>query len=219
MQYYESDAYVSLKACDSCGNIHRKRDLVRCSFCKWQNYCSKQCQTVDWKSGHRQACHRINMVSRDEPENLSARDRSFLRALLDIDYKRIRIDILQRELEFMDEFPTEILCIVFDYTPGQMQLHLIPASQLGSELEDDVARAERSNGRIQLHLASISNGRSKCNRLFPMHSSSTALADGLKSLKAQLDEGVGGSAPIYAQIRDRISALVGAIEQRVVQSH
>ncbi|KAJ6558298.1 hypothetical protein B0H19DRAFT_134034 [Mycena capillaripes] len=66
MKYYESVDYVSFKAFGSlqCGNIYRKCNLMCCSASKRQCYCSKRCQSADWKDGHRGACSRMVSLTR-----------------------------------------------------------------------------------------------------------------------------------------------------------
>ncbi|KAJ7438953.1 hypothetical protein B0H11DRAFT_2103495 [Mycena galericulata] len=227
MRYYESDAYVSLKACDAleCGQIHPKRQLVRCSRCKWRHYCSKRCQVVDWKDGHRSTCHSIHSIVQNEPEHFSTRDRSFLRALLDYDYKEWRLDILQHELEFLDAFPEDNPFILFDYRRGHMSFRILreggpgELGELDLQWQDGIARAARSVGRIQSHAMVLPDGHDCVLRFFPMYSSSSALWDGLKQLKNEVDEGVGGSAPIHSQITGRILALASTVERLVVQIH
>ncbi|KAF7335542.1 MYND-type domain-containing protein [Mycena venus] len=210
LKYYESDDYISQKACDSlqCGNIYRKRDLMRCSFCRRQYYCSRRCQTADWNDDHRDACPRLSALNQQDPEKMSARNRSFLRALIDAEYKENQEAILLWQLDFMNEHPDEIPCLLFDFT-RVTSLGFMRASDLGDKWPDEVARAARGNGRIQLHVACIPGyGVATQRRMVPMQSSSGALSDGLKGLKRELDEGVGSSRPIHAQIQGRISSLV-----------
>ncbi|KAJ7140086.1 hypothetical protein C8R43DRAFT_602669 [Mycena crocata] len=206
MHYFESDLCISFKACDNsqCANIRRKRELRYCSSCRYQYYCSKDCQTIDWKDGHRSACRSSRQ---DRPEHLSTKDRSFLRALVDYDYKTRRLILMQWQLAFLQAFPDEIPCIVFDYTREHLQITFQGTHSLHVKWQDHVARARRSGGRIQLHFVRILNGKFTDVHAFPMQSSSTVWADGLERLRRELEEGVGGSAPIYVQLPRRISAL------------
>ncbi|KAJ7725164.1 hypothetical protein B0H16DRAFT_1895179 [Mycena metata] len=118
LKRYKSASYISLKPCGSlkCAEIHRKRVLMRCSGCKRQYYCSRRCQSVDWEDGHRTACPRLVSANRDEPEHLTTRDKSFLRALIDHDYKLSQLDILRYELDFIHAYPDRMPCLVFDYS-------------------------------------------------------------------------------------------------------
>ncbi|KAJ7617683.1 hypothetical protein DFH06DRAFT_1364393 [Mycena polygramma] len=50
---------VSIKTCDNieCAKIRRRSRFRRCSGCNSFYYCSRECQTVDWKrGGHREHC-------------------------------------------------------------------------------------------------------------------------------------------------------------------
>ncbi|KAJ7187039.1 hypothetical protein C8R46DRAFT_283267 [Mycena filopes] len=208
MKRYDSDDYVSLKACANleCGDIYRKRDLMSCSACKLQYYCSRRCQSVDWNDGHRAACPQ--MISLNQNEFLNTRDKSFLRALLDHEYKRHQSHILQWELDFMHAHPTDTPCLIFDFSKGRGKYHFGGASGLAREWGDDVTRAARSGGRIQLHLVWLPHPKTITQRMLPMQSSSGALAQGMKRLKEELDGGVGGSAPLCDQLQSRLCALI-----------
>jgi len=52
------------ESCDYCGTpCSGVDDLKRCSKCELQWYCSKTCQTKDWKEGgHKQDCRRKRLV-------------------------------------------------------------------------------------------------------------------------------------------------------------
>ncbi|KAJ7684194.1 hypothetical protein DFH06DRAFT_1462574 [Mycena polygramma] len=221
MKHYESEDYVSFKACGTlqCGNIHRKRDLMCCSSCKQQYYCSQRCQSVDWNDGHREACARTTSLNQIDPEDVSARNRSFLRALIDYDYNENQANILQWELDFMTEHPGELPCLIFNYTHSTepWMFRFVGGNTLLERWPHEVSRAARSGGRIQLHMALVPAAAVEDRlRLFPMQSSSGALSNGLKRLKRQVDEGEGGSAPLHEQIEARISALTAL---RVVHVH
>lgn len=47
--------------CFSCGI---KADLSRCASCKLAKYCSKECQTKAWKSGHKKLCKQADVLLR-----------------------------------------------------------------------------------------------------------------------------------------------------------
>ncbi|KAJ7667001.1 hypothetical protein DFH06DRAFT_1127012 [Mycena polygramma] len=206
-----------------------------CSSCKRQWYCSKRCQSADWKDGHREACERMVSSSKlhwcrvhvatpddyisDEPEPLSTRDRSFLRALIDHDYKVGQETILLWELDFMNTYPGEIPCLVLNYSDGRSHFRFIRGIGFFDKWSDDLARAVRHSRRFQLHFAILPvSETANTARLFPMQSSSGALADDLKRLKKELDEGLGGSAPMHAQIQGRIAAVVN-LARHVTQIH
>lgn len=45
---------ASMRACSYCGE--QELDLLRCSQCKSEFYCSKICQKQHWKKGHKESC-------------------------------------------------------------------------------------------------------------------------------------------------------------------
>ncbi|KAJ7695285.1 hypothetical protein B0H16DRAFT_1485383, partial [Mycena metata] len=77
----------------------------------------------------------------DEPEHLTTRDKSFLRALINNDYKLSQLDILRYELDFINAYPDRMPCLVFDYSGGPLNFRFLSEHGLNdhvhSELEDD----------------------------------------------------------------------------------
>lgn len=52
---------VESELCDYCGkvqNVNENGRLKRCSRCKAKFYCSKECQTADWKGDHKLFCQK-----------------------------------------------------------------------------------------------------------------------------------------------------------------
>jgi len=54
---------VQLPLCDVCGCCAPKR----CGHCHHASYCSREHQTLDWKSGHNAACKKIQQWQKDNP--------------------------------------------------------------------------------------------------------------------------------------------------------
>ncbi|KAJ7677698.1 hypothetical protein DFH06DRAFT_1316507 [Mycena polygramma] len=217
LKYYDSADYVSLKACSAL-EASRVAPLSSFDTDKLIWYCSKRCQSDDWKDGHREACDRMVSLRQTEPEPLSTRDRSFLRALIDHDYKLTQPTILLWELDFMNAYPGRIPCVLFDYSQGRSKFNVIPAIDFPDKWSDDVARATRHRGRFQLHFAILPVADIDTTRLFPMQSSSGALVESLERLKEELDEGLGSSAPMHEQIQGRIAAAM-SMAAHVTQIH
>ncbi|KAJ7879775.1 hypothetical protein B0H14DRAFT_2566625 [Mycena olivaceomarginata] len=98
---------------------------------------------------------------------MPARDRDFLRALVNRDYLAFKDKILASQAEFISADRDEPFYIAFDYSSGYMELGVQPfAVELpgGIPVEADVgteqlrARAERSGGPLVLHRVCISKG-------------------------------------------------------------
>ncbi|KAJ6491617.1 hypothetical protein C8R47DRAFT_1195357 [Mycena vitilis] len=62
LDWFNSRDVESLKGCDNmkCGGIHPKSELMRCAGCFSMYYCSKACQSRDWREGHhRDSCSKL----------------------------------------------------------------------------------------------------------------------------------------------------------------
>ncbi|KAJ7847303.1 hypothetical protein B0H13DRAFT_2362523 [Mycena leptocephala] len=194
MDWFDSNGYQPLRACDNlevyvflllprvipctnkyfplfqCGVILAKTAFRRCAGCLRQYYCSESCQRADWRAGaggHRAACKAKCLCSIECTTSMPARDRDFLRALVNRDYLAFKDKILASQAEFISADPDEPFYIAFDYSSGYMELGVQPFAVEfpgGIPVEADVgteqlrARAERSGGRLVLHRVCISKG-------------------------------------------------------------
>ncbi|KAJ6495171.1 hypothetical protein C8R45DRAFT_1212062, partial [Mycena sanguinolenta] len=86
------------------------------------------------------------------------RDRSVLRALAYHEYVTQREEIEQKQHLFKQNHPGEIPCPIFDFTTGLCQVQIGPLESMRSLFKNDVDRATRSRGQIQLHFMKIMNG-------------------------------------------------------------
>lgn len=60
---YQNDPYSHLIFRLECGKLCRKNELRRCSSCRAPNYCSVECQMLDWyDDGHRKVCSRLRSL-------------------------------------------------------------------------------------------------------------------------------------------------------------
>ncbi|KAJ6501214.1 hypothetical protein C8R47DRAFT_260029 [Mycena vitilis] len=147
-----------LKACDNarCDKINTSTRFQRCSGCLSFYYCSPECQRLDWHDGdHRSHCryhpHRLS-----EMQEMKARERSFLRAVMAYDY-----DAAKQTQRFYPDSDTSFFTL-FDYRRGPVQIKLQSMdSPLAKSLEhnsgwrNDVVRAARSGGRMELHVVAL----------------------------------------------------------------
>ncbi|KAJ7854452.1 hypothetical protein B0H13DRAFT_1188416 [Mycena leptocephala] len=165
---YDSDERISMKACDNaqCHIIDQKRRFRSCAGCHRMYYCSPECQLIDWRvGGHRAQCKKIRSHSRLNPDPIGTRNRSFLRTVLHNEYEENRCGVILRQLAFMSEKPGVEFLTMFNYVDdGACRISCVPMDQanqedLGPELEDCVARALVSEGRIALHLMIVAEGR------------------------------------------------------------
>ncbi|KAJ7628276.1 hypothetical protein DFH06DRAFT_1304335 [Mycena polygramma] len=109
---------ATYKACDNtmCSKVFAKSELRRCSMCLELYYCSRSCQTVDWRAGHRERCQRFSALRRLPEENqCSKSDRAFMRALMHKDYLAQRTKIFAQEVALLKQDPAALWVVRFDY--------------------------------------------------------------------------------------------------------
>ncbi|KAJ7172977.1 hypothetical protein C8R43DRAFT_978099 [Mycena crocata] len=159
MKQYETGELAAHRACDNleCDAILLEEALQRCAACRNAFYCSKACQTADWKAGgHRKLCGTSFNRHQEECTHLTHRDRGFMRALLHHDYAAMRGDILLRKIEYMRAHPSALPYVKFDYRQGRVAIEVGPAIAEGGTLQ--ATRAARSGGRIELHHSGLRTG-------------------------------------------------------------
>lgn len=90
-----------------------------------------------------------------------------MRALLARDYEQMQWTVISRlEVAFMAAYPGESYLILFDYRRGRVEVKIEPVARSSlpdtltssSEWLNDVARASKSNGRLELHVMAIAEG-------------------------------------------------------------
>ncbi|KAJ7453499.1 hypothetical protein FB451DRAFT_1185305 [Mycena latifolia] len=163
---------------------HESKSQIRRRVCD-----HLECQILDWKSrgGHRDICQELRLMHQ-ENTIITARGRSFLRALLHHDYLGMRKVLLPQLLDFMRRWPDKTPYILFDYTDPLIPC-LATIRSVG-ELErfsSYISRAQNSGGRIQLHIVKILDGCEPRLWMIPLHS---ATGEGLKELKEIAKESV-----------------------------
>jgi len=91
---------------------------------------------------------------------VSARDKSFLRALLHHDYLASKSSLLVAQVKCLRLRPHTITYMMFDYsTPGvPLKISVGFTDALDNIWEDYVGRAAWSEGRLQLHLLKVGDG-------------------------------------------------------------
>ncbi|KAJ7606959.1 hypothetical protein DFH06DRAFT_1382229 [Mycena polygramma] len=218
---YDSAEYVSLKACDSiaqapdqrymqCGKIQPKAKLLRCSSCQAHYYCGLECQSTDWKNGHRQNCAPLRLRL-GAPDYLGTRTRSFLRAVLHADYIEHQAFILRAQLDYLIQHSPEAeFYTLFSYKGASMGLNVYPTSGLDPHWDYEAGRAARSEGRIEMHLLTVSEDEDEdWERFFPLQSSNGMLQAGLRRIAAETRE--GKKLDLDEEIKALISATADVI--------
>ncbi|KAJ7670064.1 hypothetical protein DFH06DRAFT_1179916, partial [Mycena polygramma] len=203
----------SLPVTRVCDNIEcdreasEMRQFKRCSGCSTSYYCSQRCRAVDWRcGGHRQRCGHL-ALRRNRDSSMSAKDRSFMRALLHHDYAENREQVALDHLLHMRDNPGEIPCTMFDYTDGYCDISILSYTELDLEFSADAARAEAWGGRMQLHLMKVVEGEDSSRTWsIPLRSADAELVRGLRAIAENLPPDT--TEEDLEQYRPRIQALL-----------
>ncbi|KAJ7167999.1 hypothetical protein C8R46DRAFT_259346 [Mycena filopes] len=225
MECYErwkANSKAALKACDNmkCGKIAAKAQFKCCATCRTVNYCSVDCQAVDWCEGHREVCDKLRLVKFSFPETLSKRGKSFLRFVVTEEHARRMTSILVNQALFMRDHPGTPFLTTFRYIKAggvRLQLSsqdairpLIEAGAWKVQVPALFSRAARSGGRMDIHLVSIYEGGSLRHVMMPMRMSSTRLHDtrmrGLEALPPGMT---------WATLSHAVHAAFGALAEEV----
>ncbi|KAJ7694628.1 hypothetical protein B0H17DRAFT_1199150 [Mycena rosella] len=169
---WERLSRLSFKACDNmdCGKIALKHKFKSCATCQSSDYCSRNCQLIDWRAGHRDEYQELRTIRLQDPETLglSTRGKSFLAR----------------------DFFT-----IFSYAGARgVEIDVKPASDVraspwAAQLPRQVARMARSGGRMAVHLVVYYEG-DQIRRLFlPVRTPTPRLGEGLRRAVGVVPEG------------------------------
>ncbi|KAJ7165755.1 hypothetical protein C8R46DRAFT_1351301 [Mycena filopes] len=217
LRHFQSSEYVHRRACDNleCRVIHRATAFKRCSGCHQQHYCSRSCQTIDWRhKGHRTACRR-QAPPPDGNLLVRKRDESFLKLTVLRTYQRFKTAILTKQLAYMFIHGGDMsFCTEFDYSRAccvmSVRRAVVDSGVLGySQMQVDAAAAPHSH--LALHRVVIYNGSSKVSLPWVLRSDSSVLNDGLQRIWESLDR-----VKDAVEIERRLKSLSEAV---VVETH
>ncbi|KAJ7189155.1 hypothetical protein C8R46DRAFT_35405 [Mycena filopes] len=198
---YEQGDWLSGRHCDNmtCGKRVKTSEAKQCSRCETSHYCSTECQASDWhEGGHRKVCARFRSLQLTDPEPLTARDRSFMWALAHFDYLTNKAHLYIQRMAVMNNLPGQLVFSVLDYASGAVFPTVRVSKALGDALppsfqalrDESVARAARSGGRMHLVLLRMPEGHDLRHRLLTMHSTTSAINDGIEAIARSVPEGL-----------------------------
>ncbi|KAJ7154168.1 hypothetical protein C8R46DRAFT_1297882 [Mycena filopes] len=172
------------KVCDNvqCGKIADHTLFKRCSICKCSYYCSLKCQNSDWFAGeHRKFCRPSPCFRLSEMSipHIGAREREFMRALLDHEYNKSKIAVYIKQVIFMAENPQTPFFTLFRSSRGCFDIHVHPLAirqlrllwpeydnhQLGG-LHNELVRAAGSAHRMTVHVLGMPEWHNKQGQSF-----------------------------------------------------
>ncbi|KAJ7447744.1 hypothetical protein B0H11DRAFT_1929488 [Mycena galericulata] len=143
--------------------------------------------------------------------DLSARDRSFMRAILHHDYTVRSERIFNEEIRFMRANPTAEFYLSFDYSTGNPTVEIKCASDnpgYVKELWDDYfSRARACTGQMELHLIVAGKGRKSWSTMIPMRSDDARIHEELKRVASSM-EVISDNPRTASLIREREKSVV-----------
>ncbi|KAJ7663419.1 hypothetical protein DFH06DRAFT_1324878 [Mycena polygramma] len=126
LSVFDMKNHVSHRACDNveCGIILEKSTLLCCSGCRESLYCSKYCQKLDWRSGHRESCVWHQTSHENFRRDYSSRESAFLRAVIHHDYQSIRPAMCKLLVDAWAVQPDASFFAIFDCRTGSSKVSL-----------------------------------------------------------------------------------------------
>ncbi|KAJ7440789.1 hypothetical protein B0H11DRAFT_2252609 [Mycena galericulata] len=197
LRAFDSKDYISLAACD---NVEEKKSFRRCSGCRHLFYCSRKCQTLDWRRGHRNSCALYRTRNNNVNLTYTSRERAFMRALVHHDYKVARTHICSQLVSIWATQPDETCFTIFDYRfPAvRIKVHTMDAALAGGAQDrywvDFVERASRSSGRMSLDIVLLREGSRARDWIIPLRRETSEVHDMLKQTASS-----EGTDPIQMQ--------------------
>ncbi|KAJ7445005.1 hypothetical protein B0H11DRAFT_436109 [Mycena galericulata] len=181
LNVFGSKDYIPRSACDNveCGTIREKAVFKRCSGCRLFVYCSRECQSVDWRRGHRGTCNadraRFAMIKTVS----TSREREFMCALLDHDYQAAHARLCLDLASLRADDPDAVCFTVFDYFDAGPSISVQKMSAIeGSHFWDDIVdRASRSAGRLALHKVLMCDGNRRRVWITPFRTANPEMHD------------------------------------------
>ncbi|KAK6980780.1 hypothetical protein R3P38DRAFT_2579582 [Favolaschia claudopus] len=194
-EVYDSKVSASLRACDNieCGTLLPKKNFKRCAGCSSLLYCSRECQRVDWRSGHRSSCiwhlsnrNRIRVI-------FSAKEYSFFRFLMQQGYRSQMPTFVEHLLRHWASAPNEVVASLFDYRSGRLDISCFEADLddahevYQSEYYNDIEkRVERSAGRMTLDVMCVPYGLGHRDLIIPLRRETGRMEADLKRIRQSM---------------------------------
>ncbi|KAJ6493305.1 hypothetical protein C8R45DRAFT_185302 [Mycena sanguinolenta] len=217
--FVSNKASRNVKACDNlqCSQIDAKTAFRRCSGCQAFYYCSEICQTTDWHhGGHRDACISYGkiLLSPKNDVDFTARQRSFLRVLVQHDYRQERLRLLSQQTLFMNAYPGMAYLIVHDYADERPTIEVRSVTVVdsdkdftGVEWNNILSRAAASGGKMVIHVVTIYDPQGTRRFVIPLRAKTSQIHDRQRQLATEMGSSWNGK-----YVGDELSALLDSCE-------
>ncbi|KAJ7088286.1 hypothetical protein C8R44DRAFT_991137 [Mycena epipterygia] len=220
-QAHDEDYRSRLRACDNmkCGRLCQPSEIKRCSACHQAYYCSPECQGIDWHAdGHNEFCARLRAQRFNDPDHLTAREKSFMHALAGYRYNTYINDMAAQQMIFIHHNPGEPFYTLVDYNRGDPTVavravrdYAPPSGAVESDAvwADQVSRAARSGGRMDLLIMAVAEGTRTRYRMESVRASTSTYHEGRKQIATEIPPGAHGPE-LEQALRDKAAQLFAA---------
>ncbi|KAJ6605183.1 hypothetical protein DFH09DRAFT_1299924 [Mycena vulgaris] len=218
MQQYDRGlfAHLKLQACENskCSRpgLRSEDEFKRCCGCLASVYCSQECQVADWNDGgHRDICEAIRAGLPYNRETLSTRDKSFLGALVNSEYQKVKYELLLQQIHFVRRSPgVQCSTLHFNYIEGHREIALIrdelfehPDNPTKAQFIGHLSRAAKKEAGA-LVFVSVKIGPTPGVRYFLMRPFPSSLRVGLQRI---LDE-----VPVGSDLKSLLPTLLEKVK-------
>ncbi|KAK7002301.1 hypothetical protein R3P38DRAFT_3042284 [Favolaschia claudopus] len=187
---FDSHTHPSRSVCgnSTCGIIVEKSKLKRCSRCRSVLYCSRECQTSDWRCRHRVSCDREQLARARTCSIYTRKEYSFLKFLLHEDYLKLKSEIALDLVSSWAAEPDARLLTLFDYRSFPAKVNKCTSE----DAESHLSASFRSTGLGDMQVMCLRDGRVGFRKwIFRLARENQSVPDRLKEI---------------AQCADRLSA-------------
>ncbi|KAJ7659425.1 hypothetical protein B0H17DRAFT_1337566 [Mycena rosella] len=185
----------------------------------------------DWEATgrlSRRACDNLECDQIcDRHQRLPPRERGFMRALLNAEYRRVQYPLSLETIQFIARNPGKPFLIAFDFsaytTPGGMTLDILTKDdrvvrKLKADLPTQWERLERAHGRMEVHFVAIADGADDVQLLLPMRANSSKFHDGLRRIASTVRPGEDAYQS-GMRVGHDLNTLITVADREVIQTH
>ncbi|KAJ6514333.1 hypothetical protein C8R47DRAFT_1282247 [Mycena vitilis] len=222
-------SFVSKRACDNfeCDALMKEKTSIKCcSTCRIALYCSRKCQKVSWKDGHRAACVRLQQ-GRQYPSRTAERLKRFQEFAVLREYQTQKHAILLQKLKYLQRYRDANYCVVMESVNGGLFTpRVAPMSEwhrvaLGAGFHAG-SKMRNSNAHLEMHVVRSIGERRTIESASFLRSGTSVVTDSVFRIANQLPPGTDfeefeASHPTLFQEVQRIARL--EVVERYVKFH
>ncbi|KAJ7622630.1 hypothetical protein DFH06DRAFT_1305591 [Mycena polygramma] len=222
-------SFVAKKACDNyeCDRLmEEKTAFKRCSGCRVNLYCSRECQKISWRTfDHRTKCVKIQEHPEPHSWRLTEQTDGFHEYIILREYQTQKFSILLQKLVHIHRYGDTNFCVVMESINGGLCTAKVApraewdraAFSIGYPffLEDD-----QGEGRAQMHLVRSIGRSTTVDSPWLLRSSPSVVAANLVRIAAQIQPGVdfGRLEESHPSLFEEIRTLVSLqVQERYIQ--